>query len=286
VMHDPRMPGFPREMVTSSGVLLATAIQLAAREMTRRIIAWFWNPKFMTNEYRLIAKAIFPTEDAMATHSAIAKAPYRVQGQHQLLISTTGSYLFHMDSLLRSLEKEYHTMQDGFASCAWRNQTLEEDIHREADDARCAREDQIMLAQKLNNEIAQRLTVKIKLAKAETELAKLKAQQIEMKCKEGAYNAAMELVQNQAHHNLKVRIGSDPIGVNKIQECQPAIGKEDSSLTLTEPQLKECIHENLPSLNGTEEEPWTSTNDWTFPEGYLRKDQMWPPWKKPRHSKE
>ena len=106
----------------------------------------------------------------------IAKAPYRMQGQHQLLISTTGSYLFHVDSLLRSLEKEYHTMQDGFAACARRNQTLEEDIQREADDARCAREDQIMLAQKLNNEIAQRLTVKIKLAKAETELAKLKAQ--------------------------------------------------------------------------------------------------------------
>ena len=107
-----------------------------------------------------------------------------------------------------------------------------------------------------------------------------------MKCKEGAYNAAMELVQNQAHHNLKARIGSDPIGVNKIQECQPAIGKEDSSLTLTEPQLKECIHENLPSLNGTEEEPWTSTNDWTFPEGYPRKDQMWPSWKKPRRSED
>ena len=76
----------------------------------------------------------------------IAKAPYRMQGQHQLLISTTGSYLFHMDSLLRSLEKEYHTMQDGFAACARCNQTLEEDIQQKADDARCAREDQTMLA--------------------------------------------------------------------------------------------------------------------------------------------
>ena len=50
VMHDHRMPGFPGEMVTGSGVLLTTAIQSAAREMTKRIIAWFWNPKFMTNE--------------------------------------------------------------------------------------------------------------------------------------------------------------------------------------------------------------------------------------------
>jgi hypothetical protein len=73
---------------------------------------------------------------------------------------------------------------------------------------------------------------------------------------------------------------------NETQECQPAIGKEDSSLILTEPQLKGRIHENLPSLNGTEEQPWTSTNDWTFPEGYPRKDQMWPPWKRRRCSKE
>ena len=201
------------------------------------------------------------------------------------MISTTGSYLFHVDSLLRILEKEYHTMQDGFAACARCNQTLEEDIQQKADDARCAREDQT-IAQKLNNKIAQRLTAEIKLAKAETELAKLKAQQIEMKCKEEAYNAATELVQNQARHNQKARIGLDPIGVNKIQECQPAIEKEDSSLTLIEPQLKECIHENLPSMNGTEEQPWISTNDWTFPEGYSTKDQMCPSWKKPRRSEE
>ena len=64
--------------------------------------------------------------------------------------------------------------------------------------------------------ISQRLTTKIKLAKAESELARLKAQQIEMKCKEEAYNAAMELVHNQAHHNLKALIGSDQIRVNKI----------------------------------------------------------------------
>ena len=107
-----------------------------------------------------------------------------------------------------------------------------------------------------------------------------------MKCKEEAYNAATELVQNQARHNQKARIGLDPIGVNKIQECQPAIEKEDSSLTLIEPQLKGRIHENLPSLNGTEEQPWTSTNDWTFLEGYPRKDQMWPPLKRPHCSKE
>ena len=105
-----------------------------------------------------------------------------------------------------------------------------------------------------------RRTRENKVAQAETELVYLKSCQAEM---EETYLTAHE-----------------------TQECQPAIGKEDSSLILTEPQLKGRIHENLPSLNGTEEEPWTSTNDWTFPEGYPRKDQMWPPWKRPRCSKE
>ena len=117
-----------------------------------------------------------------------------------------------------------------------------------------------MLAQKLNEEIALRKSAESKFAQAEAELVHIKTSQAEM---EETYLTA-----------------------NETQECQPAIGKEDSSLILTEPQLKGRIHENLPSLNGTEEEPWTSTNDWTFPEGYLRKDQMWPPWKKPRHSKQ
>jgi len=34
------------------------------------------------------------------------------------------------------------------------------------------------------------------------------------------------------------------------------------------------------------EETYLTANDWTFPEGYPRKDQMWPPWKKPRCSEE
>ena len=63
------------------------------------------------------------------------------------------------------------------------------------------------------------MTIEIKLSQAETELAKLKAHQIEMKCKEEAYNAAMELVQNQAHRHLKTWMESDPTQVRKIQEC-------------------------------------------------------------------
>jgi len=105
------MPEFLGEMVASSGILLATAIQSATREMIRRIIAWFWNTKFGTSEYRLIPWAIFTTEDIMATQSAIAQAPYHVQGKNQLLTSTTGSYLFHVDCLLRNMERESVTPQ-------------------------------------------------------------------------------------------------------------------------------------------------------------------------------
>ena len=39
VMPDPGMTEFPGEMVTCSGLLLATAVQSAAREMLKRIIA-------------------------------------------------------------------------------------------------------------------------------------------------------------------------------------------------------------------------------------------------------
>ena len=130
VMPDQEMPEFSGEMVICSSILLATAIQSAARGMTRRILAWFWNTKFGTSEYRLIPRAIFDTEDVMATHLAIAKAAYRVQRKHQLLISTTGSYQFHVDCLLRNMEKECHIMQDGFATCVQRNQALEEEVQR------------------------------------------------------------------------------------------------------------------------------------------------------------
>jgi len=117
-----------------------------------------------------------------------------------------------------------------------------------------------MLAQKLYNEIALRKAAESKFAQAEVVLVHVKTRQAEM---EETYLTA-----------------------NETQECQPAIGKEDSSLILTEPQLKGRIHENMSSLNGTEEQPWTSTNDWTFLEGYPRKDQMWPPLKRPHCSKE
>jgi len=41
VMPDPETPGFLGEVIICSGILLVTAIQSAAREMTSRILAWF-----------------------------------------------------------------------------------------------------------------------------------------------------------------------------------------------------------------------------------------------------
>ena len=77
---------------------------------------------------------------------------------------------------------------------------------------------QSKLARKLNEETTQRLTVEIKLARVETEVAMLRAHQIKMKCKEEAYLVAMELVQNQAHRNLKTWMESDSIQMDAIQE--------------------------------------------------------------------
>ena len=125
---------------------------------------------------------------------------------------------------------------------------------------------QSKLARKLNEETTQRLTAEIKLARAETELAKLRAHLIKMKCKEEAYLAAMELVQNQAHRNLKTWMESNPAQVHEIRERQLTIRKDDPTLKMIEPKVKECMLENLPFSNGTAEEPWTrTTNDWTFP---------------------
>ena len=259
-MPDPRIPEFPREMVSCSGLLLTTAVQSAAREMMKRIIAWFWNTKFKNSSYKLIPRAIFATENVTATHTAIALAPSRVKGTNKVLIHTTGAHLSHADCLLRDVEKDRRMLQKELTVCAQHNQTLNEELQRATEDARRAREDQSVLAQKLYNEIALRKAAESKFAQAEVVLVHVKTRQAEM---EETYLTA-----------------------NETQECQPAIGKEDSSLILTEPQLKGRIHENLPSLNGTEEQPWISTNDWTFPEGYSTKDQMCLSWKKPRRSEE
>ena len=132
----------------------------------------------------------------MATHSAIAKAPYCVQGKHQLLISTIGSYLFHAECLLKNMENESHIMHEGFIACAQHNYALEEEVQKVTRIAQAARKDQSAIAKNFYEETTQRITMEIKLAKAETELAKRRAQQIEMKCKEEAHHAAMELVQN------------------------------------------------------------------------------------------
>jgi len=106
VMPDPGTPEFPGEMVTCSGLLLATAVQSAARETMKRIIAWFWDIKFKNSPYKLIPRAIFATENVTTTHAAIAVAPSRVQGTNKVLIHTTRAHLSHADCLLRDVEKD------------------------------------------------------------------------------------------------------------------------------------------------------------------------------------
>ena len=104
-----------------------------------------------------------------------------------------------------------------------------------------------------------------------------------MKFKEEACKTAIELVQNQAHRNLKIWMESDPNRVNEIQECQHAIRKEDSSLTLSESRLKECLLENPPHSVGTEEELRTDTTaEEISPEDYPGESQMVQSHKKPR----
>ena len=88
-----------------------------------------------------------------------------------------------------------------------------------------------------------------------------------MECKEVAHLAVKEVVQNKADCTLKTWMESDSIRVDEIQELldmlpeeyQPAIRKEDFSLVPTEPQVKECMLENLPPPVEAEEEWRTVT---------------------------
>lgn len=108
-------------MVSSLGVLLATAIQSTAREMTKRIMTWFWDTRFRTNPYRLIPRAIFATEDVMATHTAMTEAPYHMHGGNHLLVHTTGIYLLHVDCLFMDMERENRIMHERLAASAQHN---------------------------------------------------------------------------------------------------------------------------------------------------------------------
>ena len=55
-------------------------------------------------------------------------------------------------------------MQEGFATCAQRNQVLEDEVQKVTRIAGVAREDQSTLAKKFNKETAQRITAEIKVA--------------------------------------------------------------------------------------------------------------------------
>ena len=132
------------------------------------------------------------------------------------MTATTESYLFHMGCLLRNLKREGYILQGEFAACAQHSQALMEEVQKATRVARAARKDQSALAKKLNEETTRRITAEIKFALAETELAKLKAHQVEMECKEEAHLAAMELVQDKADRTLKTWMESDSIRVDEI----------------------------------------------------------------------
>jgi len=119
-----------------------------------------------------------------------------------------------------------------------------------------------------------------------------KVAQVEM---EEAYVVAIELMKNKVDHSLKTWMESDSIRVDEIQELldmlpeeyQPAIRKEDFSLVPTEPQVKECILENL-LLPVEAEEEWrtVTTTDEISPKDHPEESQMEQPHKKPRHSED
>ena len=84
--------------------------------------------RFKKNPYRLIPRAIFVTEDVMAVHTAMADAPSQVQGGNQLLVHTTGTYLFNADCLRWDMEKDCRILHEGFTACAQHTQALKEDV--------------------------------------------------------------------------------------------------------------------------------------------------------------
>jgi hypothetical protein len=172
-------------MVFSSGILLTTAIQSAARKMVKRIITRYWDTVFKETHFRLIPRAILAAKDRMAAHLAMAMAPHQGrEGDH--LLHTTGAYLLSIDSLLRDREKECHLMHTSIASSTQRVQILENEVQRwtlsyarvtaivhrmsEAKDA---------LELKLQEETALRVAAENKLIQAEVRIAELEARQAE-----------------------------------------------------------------------------------------------------------
>jgi hypothetical protein len=77
VMPDLAVLDFSGEMVFSSGILLTTAIQSAARKMVKRILARYWDVVFKETHSRLIPRAILVAKDRMTAHLAMAMAPHQ-----------------------------------------------------------------------------------------------------------------------------------------------------------------------------------------------------------------
>jgi hypothetical protein len=63
----------------------------------------------------------------MTVPKAMADAPYQLRG-NQLLVHTTGTYLFNTDCLRWDMEKDCRILHEGFTACAQHNQALKEDV--------------------------------------------------------------------------------------------------------------------------------------------------------------
>jgi hypothetical protein len=183
VMPDPAVPNFPGEIIFSSGILLTTVIQSAARKMVKRIITRYWDAVFKETHFRLIPRAILAAKDRMATHLAMAMAPHQGrEGDH--LLHTIGAYLLSIDSLLSDREKECCLMHAGIASSAQCVQMLENEVQRwtlsyarVTATAHRVSEAKDALELKLQEETALRVAAENKLIQAEARTAELEARQ-------------------------------------------------------------------------------------------------------------
>ena len=68
------------------------------------------------------------------------------------MTATTGSYMFHMDYLLKNLERQGYILQGEFAAYAQHNKPLEQEVQNATKNARTAKKDQSALAKMLHKE--------------------------------------------------------------------------------------------------------------------------------------
>lgn len=149
--------------------------------MVKRIIARYWNTVFKETPFRLIPRAMSATEDRSTAHTTMVEALHR-EREGDLLLHTTGTYLFTSDCLLMDIEKENHLLHKGLASSAQLIQMLESDVQKwtlsyskEISTARRTRLANDALELKLREEAALKRAAEIKLIQAEAKIVELEA---------------------------------------------------------------------------------------------------------------